>query len=178
MTFLRKFYQILEGRRLLLSLSVACGLLFALTNLVPPLLIRELIRWITEGRDAASRFTLVELSAALLGVYALRGLSRYGYGRFSHVAAYSVMHDLMIRSYRHIQGLPHRFFTHGRTGSLIARSVNDVETVEDFIAHGVPETILALVIPTAMMAVLFSLDAELALITLTPIPLAGFLVYR
>ena len=34
MTFLRQFYQILEGRRLLLSLSVACGLLFALTNLV------------------------------------------------------------------------------------------------------------------------------------------------
>ena len=170
MTFLRKFYQILEGRRLLLSLSVACGLLFALTNLVPPLLIRELIRWITEGKDAASKFTLVELSAALLGVYALRGLSRYGYGRFSHVAAYSVMHDLMIRSYRHIQGLPHRFFTHGRTGSLIARSVNDVETVEDFIAHGVPETILAFVIPTAMMAVLFSLDTELALITLAPIP--------
>ena len=119
MTFLRKFYQILEGRRLLLSLSVACGLLFALTNLVPPLLSRELIRGITEGRDAASRFTLVELSAALLGVYALRGLSRYGYGRFSHVAAYSVMHDLMIRSYRHIQSLPHRFFSHERSGSLI-----------------------------------------------------------
>jgi len=178
MTFLRHFYRILEGRRLLLSLSVACGLLFALTNLVPPLLIRELIRWITEGRDAASKFTLAELSAALLGVYALRGLSRYGYGRFSHVAAYSVMHDLMIRSYRHIQGLPHRFFTHERTGSLIARSVNDVETVEDFIAHGVPETILAFVIPTAMMVVLFSLDTELALITLAPIPLAGFLVYR
>ena len=178
MTFLRQFYQILEGRRVLLSLSVVCGLLFALANLIPPLLIRELIRWITEGREATSGFGLVELSAALLGVYAVRGLSRYGYGRFSHVAAYSVMHDLMIRSYRHIQRLPHRFFTQERTGSLIARSVNDVEAVEDFIAHGVPETILALVIPAAMMAVLFSIDPQLALITLAPIPLAGFLVYR
>ena len=177
--FLRQFYQILEGRRLLLSLSVGCGLIFALTNLVPPLLIRELIQWLTEDNaSSSSTINLPLLTAALLGIYAIRGLSRYGYGRFSHVAAYHVLHDLMARTYRHIQSLPHRFFTQERTGNLIARSINDVEAVEDFVAHGVPETILAVVIPTSMMVVLFTLDASLACITLAPIPIAAFLVYR
>jgi ATP-binding cassette subfamily B protein len=176
MNFLRQFYDILKGRRLLISLSVCSGLLFASANLVPPLLIRQLIQWLTE--DGGSSADLFKLSVLLFAVYLVRGLARYGYGRFSHLASYHVMHDLMTRVYRHIQRLPHRFFHRERTGSLISRSINDVEAVEDFIAHGIPETILALVIPVAMMVVLFTLNAKLAFITLIPIPLTAYLVYR
>ena len=176
MSFLRQFWHILGDCRRPLGLSVLCGLAFAGANLLPPLLIRELILWVTEGGGSARE--LLGLSGALLGVYLARGVTRYGYGRFSHAAAYRVMDDLMVRVYRHVQSLPHRFFAKERTGSLITRSVNDIEAVEDFIAHGVPETILAFVIPTAMIGVLFSIDAELTLITLAPIPIAGFLVFR
>ncbi|MEE2832869.1 MAG: ABC transporter ATP-binding protein [Candidatus Latescibacterota bacterium] len=176
MTFLRQFWNILEGRRRLLLLSVLCGLAFAGANLLPPLMIAKVIGWITEGGGTADDVVIV--CAGLLGVYLLRGVTRYGYGRFSHQAAYGTLHELMVRVYRHVQSLPHRFFSGERTGNLIARSINDIEAVEDFIAHGVPETILAIVIPTAMAIVLFTIDAELALITLLPIPLAGFLVFR
>ncbi len=178
MSFLRQFYQILRGSRLLLLLSVGCGFIFAGSNLLPPLLIRELIQWLTLGNSEESQFGLYGLTFGLLGVYIVRGLSRYGYGRFSHVAAYAVLHSLMVRTYRHIQRLPHSFFAGERTGNLISRSVNDVEAVEDFVAHGIPETILAFVIPSMMMAVLFYLNAELALITLIPIPVVGLLVFR
>ena len=176
MTFLRQFWDILEGRRRLLVLSILCGLAFAGANLLPPLMIATLIEWITAGGGSADELTM--LSAGLLGVYLLRGITRYGYGCFSHQAAYGTLHELMVRVYRHVQSLPHRFFSGERTGNLISRSINDIEAVEDFIAHGVPETVLALVIPVAMATVLFSIDAELALITLLPIPLAGFLVFR
>ncbi len=176
MTFLQQFWNILEGRRRLLLLSVLCGLAFAGANLLPPLMIAEVIGWITEGGGSAEK--LVLLCAGLLGVYLLRGLTRFGYGCFSHQAAYGTLHELMVRVYRHVQSLPHRFYSGERTGNLISRSINDIEAVEDFIAHGVPETILAIVIPAAMATVLFTLDAELALITLLPIPLAAFLVFR
>jgi len=176
MEFLRQFWNILEGRRQLLVLSVLCGLAFAGANLLPPLMIARLIEWVTEGGGSADE--LVVLSASLLCVYLLRGLMRYGYGRFSHQAAYGTMHELMVRVYRHVQSLPHRFFSSERTGNLISRSINDIEAVEDFIAHGVPETILAIVIPIAMATVLIFMDAELALITLVPIPLAGLLIFR
>ncbi|MEE2657657.1 MAG: ABC transporter ATP-binding protein [Candidatus Latescibacterota bacterium] len=176
MNFLRQFWEILEGRRSLLGLSVLSGLVFAAANLFPPMLIREVIRWITEG--GGSRGELIELSIVLLFVYLLRGVSRYAYGRFSHAAAYRVLHDLMVRVYRHVQSLPHRFFTQERTGNLISRSVNDIEAVEDFVAHGVPETTLAVAIPAAMMSVLFAIDAELALITLAPIPVVAIIVFR
>lgn len=175
MKFLGQLHSILEGKRLLIALTVACGLLFAAANLLPPLLIRELIRWLTEGAGGAD---LIRISLLLIGVYLFRGATRYGYGYFSHIAAYRVMHDLMVRIYRHLQGLPHRFFNKQRTGNLISRSVNDVEALEDFVAHGIPETALAAIIPVSMIVVLFTLNPELALITLIPIPLTTLLIYR
>lgn len=156
--------------------SVGCGLLFAGANLIPPLLIRKLIQWLTEGSGTSTE--LLYVSLALFGVYLIRGATRYGYGWFSHQTAYNVMHDLMVRVYRHLQRLPHRFFTDQRTGSLISRSVNDIESVEDFVAHGIPETALAAIIPISMIVVLFTLNPELAIITLIPIPIAAFLVYK
>lgn len=176
MTFFAQILDILKDRRLLMALSVGCGLLFAGTNLLPPLLIRRLIRWLTEGGGAASE--LLSVSLLLLGIYLLRGAARYGYGRFSHVVAYQVLHDLMTRVYRHLQRLPHRFFNDQRTGALVSRAINDVEAVEDFVAHGIPETILALILPASMAVVLFLINPKLALITLLPIPPTAYLVYR
>ncbi len=156
--------------------SVICGLLFAGTNLIPPLLIRQLIQWITEA--SADSSDLIRVTFALLGLYLIRGATRYGYGYFSHVTAYRVMHNLMVRVYRHMQRQPHRFFNYKQTGSLISASINDIESVEDFIAHGIPETILATILPFSMIVVLFVLNPQLALIVLVPIPLASWLVYR
>tara|TARA_B100001123_G_C15326914_1_gene1029884 strand:- start:2536 stop:4026 length:1491 start_codon:yes stop_codon:yes gene_type:complete len=84
----------------------------------------------------------------------------------------------MVRVYSHLQNLPHRFFNRQRTGDLVGRSINDIEAVEDFIAHGIPETVLAAIIPVSMVAVLFTINPELTIITLLPIPIMTFLVYR
>lgn len=159
-----------------MAASVVCGLLFAFTNLVPPLMIRNLIRWITE--DSSGSPDLIRMSVMLLGVYVIRGATRYGYGFFSHVTAYRVVHDLMVRVYCHLQRLPQRFYSDRRTGSLISRSINDIEKIEDFIAHGIPETLLAIIIPVSMTTVLFVLNPQLTIFVLIPIPLASWLVYR
>ena len=159
-----------------MALSVICGVVFAGTNLIPPLLIRRMIEWIVEG--GADESDLIGVTASLFGLYLLRGATRYGYGVFSHMAAYRVMCNLMNRVYQHIQHLSHRFLNDQRTGSLMTRSINDIETVEDFIAHGIPETLLALIIPTSMMTVLFILNPTLAMVVLIPIPFASWLVYK
>ncbi|MDA0709588.1 MAG: ABC transporter transmembrane domain-containing protein, partial [bacterium] len=172
---MKQIYDLLDGRRLFMGCSILSGLLFAGANLLPPLLIRELIQWVTLP-DASG--DLLQVSGLLFVIYLLRGVARYGYGYFSHVTAYRVMHDLMVRVYAHVQNLPHRFFNKQRTGNLISRSVNDIEAIEDFMAHGIPETALAVVIPISMVGVLFYLNSELALFAILPIPFATFLVYR
>ncbi len=177
MNSILRLLQLIHGqRRTQMVLTVFFGLTFSLTTLVPPLLIRQLILWLTDGNAAAG--SLAAIVALLFVVYLVRGLSRYYYGQFSHRVAYQVLDDLLVRVYRHLQTLSHRFYNEQRTGSLLARSINDIEAVEDFIAHGVPDLVMATIVPLAMMAVLFSLNPLLTLIVIAPLPIAGYLIYR
>ena len=45
-------------------------------------------------------------------------------------------------------------------------------------AHGMPETTIAVILPTAMISVLFSLNWQLALVALLPLPFASWIVFR
>ncbi len=176
MNFLMGLLQLLRESRKKMILAVVFGLLFAGTGLIPPLLIRRIIQWITEGGGTPQ--ALIGIAVLLLLVYLCRGACRYSYGRFSHAASFDVLHSLTVRVYTHLQSLPHGFFHNQRTGSLMARSVNDIEAIEDFIAHGIPETTIAFVLPTAMISVLFYLNWQLALVALLPLPFASWIVFR
>ena len=152
----------------MLSGTVLAGLVFAASGLVPPLLVRQILIWHAEGSAAQNAMALVV--AALVVAYLVRAAARYTYGLLSHWSAYNVQQAMMVNLYRHIQTLPHRFFTDRRVGALVSRSVGDVETVEDFIAHGIPETVMAIALPIAMLVALFIINWQLALLALLPIP--------
>ena len=126
------------------------------------------------GADGVSLGVVI---AVLVGVFLLRGAARYFYGMTSHQAAYALLADLLQRVYRHLQQLSHRFFAGSRTGTLIARSVSDVESLEDFVAHGVPELVQAVAIPLAMIVVLVAIDPLLTLVVLSPLPVAALVIY-
>ena len=175
--------DVFRGHKLLIALSAASGLLFAATTLIPPLYIRRLIAAITGASAEAAAgggadgVSLVVVIAVLAGVFLLRGAARYCYGMTSHQAAYALLADLLQRVYRHLQQLSHRFFAGSRTGTLIARSVSDVESLEDFVAHGVPEMVQAVAIPLAMIVVLVAIDPLLTLVVLCPLPVAALVIF-
>ena len=176
--------DLFRDHKLLIGASAACGLLFAATTMVPPLYIRGLIAGITAApataADAAPGSGGVPLASVvliLIAVFLLRGAARYLYGMTSHHAAYALLADLLQRVYRHLQQLSHRFFAGNRAGTLIARSVSDVEALEDFVAHGVPELVQAVAIPLAMIVVLVLIDPVLALVVLSPLPVAALVIF-
>ena len=134
--FVVRIWKALEDDRRLMAWSVVFGLLFTGLGIVPPLVVREIILRL-EGTEAVGSFLLPGLLVA--GVYLLRGITRYLYGLMSHIAAYRTLHRLMYAVYRHLQGLSPSFLNRRHSGNLVARTVGDVEAIEDFIAHGIPE---------------------------------------
>lgn len=172
-----RLLQLIHGeRQRQMLLTIGFGILFSGTTLLPPLLIRRLIIWLTEEQPVSG--SLLAVAALLFLIYLVRGVSRYYYGQFSHRVAYKVLDDLLVRVYRHLQTLSHRFYNQQRTGSLLARSINDIEAIEDFIAHGVPDLVMAVIIPLAMVVVLYLINPLLTLIVIAPLPIAGFIIYR
>ena len=54
MNFIRQFYRLVRPQRTLLALTIGCGFLFVAANLLPPLVIRRLIQWLTEGGGSSA----------------------------------------------------------------------------------------------------------------------------
>ncbi|MDU4962537.1 MAG: ABC transporter ATP-binding protein [Sporomusaceae bacterium] len=111
----------------------------------------------------------VKLTAALIiGRFILFMLS----GICSHIAAFTILYELRLRAVRHFGGLSMGFFV-GRTTAELQKTVNeDVEKLENFIAHQLPDLAAAAAAPLVILAYLLTVDYRLALLLLLPALLA------
>src|SRR5262249_61756588 len=88
-----------------------------------------------------------------------------------------VARDLRAELYEHIQRLSLSFFSRKKTGSLITRVTADTDRLWEFIAFGVVDVSLSLVMLTGLGAVLLALDWRLGLVMTIPVPLFCWLIY-
>lgn len=111
----------------------------------------------------------VKMTAALIIVrFVLFMLS----GIFSHIAAFTILYKLRLQAVRHFGGLNLGFFV-SRTSAELQKTVNeDVEKLENFIAHQLPDLTAAATAPLVILAYLLTVDYRLALLLLLPALLA------
>ncbi|MGH7463374.1 MAG: ABC transporter ATP-binding protein, partial [Longimicrobiales bacterium] len=86
--------------------------------------------------------------------------------------------DLRGELYEHMQRLSLSFFTRKKTGGLITRVAADTDRLWEFLAFGVVDVSLSLVMLGGLSIVLLSLDWRLGLAMTAPTPLFCWLVYR
>ena len=151
-------------------------------NLTGPWLIRSLIGTIEEsfGHGTVAATQVVNISAALLLVYALRPALRALQTWATHVAGWGSVAAARKEIYEHLQRLSPRYYSHTQTGQIMSKAINDTAYFESLIAHVIPEAIVSLLTVAGVFVVLFSINPTLALYTLAPIPLIvlGFIAYN
>ncbi|CDI48975.1 ABC transporter ATP-binding protein [Clostridium tetani] len=95
-------------------------------------------------------------------------------GVFSHIAAFTILYELRIKAINHMSKLNMGFFT-GNTIGNVKKTINeDIEKLENFIAHQIPDLSSAVVAPIIIIGYLLYLNWKLALVLFIPIIL-GFL---
>jgi len=90
----------------------------------------------------------------------------------SHKVAYRVLYDLRIRIAEILASFPLGYFNSRTTGQIKKVMLEDVEQMEVFIGHNMPEFIGSFVHVVLSIAVLFVFDWRLALATLCAWPIA------
>ncbi len=104
--------------------------------------------------------------AALRGVFAF--LQAYWAERNSQSVAFDLRNDL----YAKIQRLSFSYHDRNQTGQLMIRATDDVEKVRLFIGQGLLQLVGAIVLLTGTLILLFSTNAQLAVVTLWILPVA------
>lgn len=150
-------------------LSNAMLLTRAVLGLVPMVLVIYLVHLFLEGTLSPSAIACA--AAAMAACVAGKAVCMYAATWKAHQAAYSCLTDIRLRIVRHLKKLPLGFFQIRRPGDLANIMRNDVEQVEVYLAHGLPESASATLFPAAAFVLMLAVDWRLALCMLAGLPL-------
>ncbi len=82
----------------------------------------------------------------------------------SHFAAYRILYNLRLRLARHLATLPLGYFTHTTKGAIHKTLQENVEKIENFVAHKIPEFIQSVVGACAIFVIFVWSDWRLAIV--------------
>lgn len=150
-------------------LSNAMFLTRAVLGLAPTVLVIYLVHLFME--NALSLRLIAWTAIAMTVCVAGKAVCMYVATWKAHRVAYSCLTDIRMRIVRHLKKLPLGFFQIRRPGDLANVMRNDVEQVEVYLAHGLPESASATLFPAAAFVLMLAVDWRLALCMLTGLPL-------
>lgn len=101
---------------------------------------------------------------ASLGGIVVYGVLFYCANMLSHIAAFHILYEMRMAIARKLVRLPLGFFSRHSSGELKKIMSEDVERVELFVAHHIPDITTAVVFPLLLLGFLFYTDVLLALV--------------
>lgn len=150
-----------------------CGTLF---QLVPYLsvyqVMAELLQHAAAGSNLNTGFMIRWAVLGLIGLIVGYVLS-YGSGMMAHAFSYRVICGVRLKVAEHIGKLPMGYVTNHSIGKIKQVLEADVEQIENFLAHQLPDLVSTVVMLLAIFIIMFSQNIKLAFACLLPIVL-GF----
>ncbi len=136
-------------------------------------ILKELLKSVTDINQISFAAVSIYAWAALAAVVAGLLLS-FASSVLSHKAAYKILFELRMKFAEHIAKLPMGFHTNNSTGKLRKLMDENVEKIEMFVAHQLPDAVSSLASPIVMLVVLFLFDWRMGIACLLPILLGFF----
>lgn len=103
--------------------------------------------------------------------FVLKGVFYYFATKVAHEKAYEKLTELRLDIIDHLKKLSLGFFKEHNTGELTNIVQHDVEQVEVYLAHGLPEIMLVTLLPTIIFVAMIFVDWRLALGMIAGVPL-------
>lgn len=156
--------------KIYLYLSVLCSLTSGLCTIVPYLVIYRLIERVYHHVLTESYFLqhVLFLTAALILRFAMFAVS----GALSHKGAYRTLFDVRSRVTEHMSKVSLGSLNERHTGEMKTLLNEEIEKLELFLAHHLPELIFYMSGPIAVFIYLCSIHLPLAAISFVPLLLA------
>lgn len=154
------------GKNTLSNLTLALKIIF---DLISQLLIVYLISLVISGNTEREKTSYIFL--ALFTSFALKGLFYYISTKVAHENAYGKLTELRLHIIEHLKKLSLGFFKEHNIGELTNIVQHDVEQVEVYLAHGLPEIMAVTLLPIMIFAAMLFVDYRLAFGMIAGVPL-------
>jgi len=126
--------------------------------------------WLPQEQAAQVWFTVGIIAATFLIGAAFHWTRNWGWNSF----AQNIQHDVRTDTYDKMQRLNMDFFADKQTGELMSILSNDVNRLERFLNDGMNSFFRLSIMVIGIAVILFSMNWQLALIALVPVPVIAF----
>jgi ATP-binding cassette subfamily B protein len=150
-------------------------LISALLMIATPLLIRQIIDVAIPTGDRAQ---LYWLGGWMIGVAAVSGAISYVTNFLNMRTGLTVMEDLRLSVYAHLQRLPLSFFTSTRTGDLQTRISSDVASTQMLLTDTLGVLLSNSVIVLSAVAAMLVISWQLSIVALITLPIFTFAMFK
>ncbi len=147
---------------------LACIIGVSVLGLLPPVLTMNLIdKAIPSGNFQSVLIIVGAMALAAIGSSVISALQGY----MNSLVGESIMRDLRIQLMTHMHKMPLDFFTSTKTGEVINRVTNDVDSIDGVVSGTLVMILMNFAVIVTTLVTIFLLDWRLSLMALAVLPL-------
>jgi ATP-binding cassette subfamily B protein len=175
MPLLKRFFSYYRPHRRLFVLDFSCAVLSGVLELAFPMAVQLFIDKLLPGED----WGIIAIAAvALLAVYLFNTGLMVIVNYWGHMLGINIETEMRRRSFDHLQKLSFRFYDNQKTGHLVGRVTKDLEDIGEAAHHGPEDLFIAVMTFIGAFALMFVVNAKLALITAVIVPITAWVTTR
>ncbi|MBQ7390972.1 MAG: ABC transporter ATP-binding protein [Clostridia bacterium] len=173
---LARLLAYLSHERGLLIAALVSALFFTVASLTSSYMLRPVLNLLTEeGKTPSERMTALALGIALMAlVYAISIFSQWLQQRLMLAVSQRSLKRMRSDLYRKIQTLPIKYFDTHRSGDIMSRFTNDVDTVGEMLNTTLIQIISGAITIVGTVVLMIYTNWILGLITLIMTPVLTF----
>jgi ATP-binding cassette subfamily B protein len=172
---LRQFFAYYRPWRRLFLMDFGCAVISGLLELGFPMAVRGFVDKLLPGQDWG---LILLASAGLLAIYLANTGLMVVVTYWGHMLGINIETEMRRRAFDHLQKLSFRFYDNNKTGHLVSRITKDLEEVGEVAHHGPEDLFIAVMTFIGAFALMFTVNARLALVTTLVVPASALLASR
>ncbi|HEY0074343.1 MAG TPA: ABC transporter ATP-binding protein [Abditibacteriaceae bacterium] len=172
---LKRFFAYYRPHKRLFVLDFSCAVIAGLLELAFPIAVKTFVDKLLPGQNWG---LILGATAALTGIYVLNAVLQYTVNYWGHVLGIAIETEMRRKAFDHLQKLSFRFYDNQKTGHLVGRITKDLEDVGEIAHHGPEDVFLAIMTFLGALALMFTLNVQLAILTGLVVPPMAWIATR
>ena len=180
-TGLARLIEIAGTKRRLLIGAMLLAVITAIVQFVPIIAVYNILIELAEHALDPSLIDKAYIwlwSYIALGAFFAFGVLTFASLMLSHIAAFNILYEIRMQLVQKMVRLPLGFFSRRASGELKKIMGDDVERIELFIAHHIPDIVTAVLFPLILVSYMFAVDWRLAIVVLAVLAMAFYVMGR
>ncbi len=164
---LKRFISFYKPHKLLFYIDIIAAVISSLLSIVFPTVTRKLIRDTIPEKDVKM---IIIFFGVLLVIWIFKAILNYIRVKWGHILGVRIEADMRSMLFRHLQKLSFTYYDNTKTGHIMSRITNDLNTIAEVAHHAPEDLIISIFTIVGSFILMFKFNATLAWFALIPLP--------